>query len=88
MSGRGTETIGRANGAAPVRPRDEHLLALGKLSYLAAYCPLHRTFPGHGLAALFFPAVNIGVVVKIMSNNNSPALIAQYTIVFTDGAAQ
>ena len=73
MSGRGTETIGRANGAAPVRPRDEHLLALGKLSYLAAYCPLHRTFPGHGLAALFFPAVNNDCVRFFEDDNGATA---------------
>lgn len=58
MSSRGSDTKARVIGAAPNRPSNDHLLALGKLTFLAAFCPMHRFFPGHGLASLFFPAVN------------------------------
>ena len=34
------------------------MLALGQLHFLAAFCPLHRTFPAAWLARLFIPAVN------------------------------
>tara|TARA_R100000322_G_scaffold167633_1_gene135855 strand:+ start:723 stop:1166 length:444 start_codon:yes stop_codon:yes gene_type:complete len=34
------------------------MLALGKLSFLASYCPLHRTYPGHVISSIFIPAVN------------------------------
>jgi cytolysin-activating lysine-acyltransferase len=39
-------------------PGNEQMLALGKLSFLASFCPLHRTYPGHALASVFIPAVN------------------------------
>ncbi|MGK7754646.1 MULTISPECIES: toxin-activating lysine-acyltransferase [unclassified Roseovarius] len=41
---------------------DRQLLALGKLHFLAGFCPLHRRFPGAGLARIFVPAVNADCV--------------------------
>ncbi|MCG6903092.1 MAG: toxin-activating lysine-acyltransferase [Rhodobacter sp.] len=37
---------------------ESQLLSLGRLSYLATYCPLHRQFPTASLARLFVPAIN------------------------------
>lgn len=37
---------------------DDQLLALGRLSFLASFCPLHRQFPGAALARIFIPAIN------------------------------
>ena len=34
------------------------LLSLGRLSFLAAHCPLHKNFPAHALTRLFVPAIN------------------------------
>lgn len=62
MSGSTAKTRGAAPAPRPRGPTDEHLLALGKLSFLAGYCPLHRGYRGSVLASLFFPAVNHGCV--------------------------
>lgn len=73
MSSRHTSTRAGAAGPAPVRPSEAHLLALGKLSYLAGFCPLHRKFPGHALSALFFPAVNADCVRFFEDQNGATA---------------
>lgn len=39
-------------------PSDAQLLSLGKLFFLASYCPLHRKFPTAALSRLFAIAVN------------------------------
>lgn len=39
-------------------PADDDLLALGKLHYLATYCPVHRAYPLAALTRLFVPAIN------------------------------
>ncbi len=41
-----------------VGPSDEHLLAMGKLQFLASFCPLHSKFPSAALGRLFYPAIN------------------------------
>lgn len=33
-------------------------MALGRLSFLASHCPLHRQFPAAALARIFIPAIN------------------------------
>lgn len=60
MSSRQSRTPAADPRGAP--PTDDQLLALGKLSFLAAYCPLHRSYPGHLMSAIFFPAVSNGCV--------------------------
>jgi cytolysin-activating lysine-acyltransferase len=67
-----TEKSG-APGPERVRPTEAHLLALGKLSYLAGFCPLHRRFPGHALSALFFPAINNNAVRFFEDDNGATA---------------
>lgn len=44
--------------ARAIGPTDSDLLALGKLQYLAAYCPLHSKYPAFALKRLFVPAIN------------------------------
>lgn len=39
-------------------PTDDDMLALGRLQFLAAYCPLHKTYSAALLSRLFFPAIN------------------------------
>jgi cytolysin-activating lysine-acyltransferase len=48
----------RAGGASDSEESEKQLLALGRLSFLAAFCPLHRSFPGSALARIFIPAIN------------------------------
>ncbi|WP_239113202.1 toxin-activating lysine-acyltransferase [Shimia biformata] len=45
-----------------IGPTDESLLSLGKLQYLATYCPLHSKFPAVLLSRLFIPAIDNGCV--------------------------
>jgi len=45
-----------------IGPTDDSLLSLGKLQYLASYCPLHSKFPSALLARLFVPAIDNGCV--------------------------
>lgn len=37
---------------------DAKMLSLGRLNFLASYCPLHKNFPASALARLFAPAIN------------------------------
>ena len=37
---------------------EAQLLSLGRLSFLAAHCPLHKTFPASALTRLIVPAIN------------------------------
>jgi len=73
MSSRQTSEQTRLTGRAAVCPSDAHLLALGKLAFLAGFCPLHRRFPGHALSALFFPAVNNNAVRFFEDGNGATA---------------
>lgn len=73
MSGRQMAQTTGASGAAAPRPSEAHLLALGKLSFLAGFCPVHRRFPGYALSALFFPAVNAGAVRFFEDENGATA---------------
>ncbi|MEP2531320.1 toxin-activating lysine-acyltransferase [Shimia sp.] len=41
-----------------VGPTDAELLSIGKLHFLASFCPLHRRMPALGLARVFYPALN------------------------------
>ena len=73
MSSRSLTGKAGATGAKAMRPTEAHLLALGKLSFLAGFCPLHRRFPGHALTALFVPAVNTGTVRFFEDENGATA---------------
>jgi len=73
MSSSQTSRLPGTPGAKAVRPTDAHLLSLGKLHYLAAYCPLHRKYPAEGLARLFIPAVNAGCVRFFEDANGATA---------------
>ena len=61
MSSRQAHTAQAAR-RGPPPPSNAQMLTLGKLSFLASFCPLHRTYPGHVLASIFIPAVNNGCV--------------------------
>ncbi len=37
---------------------DRQLLALGRLNFLATFCPSHRNWPASALSRLFIPAIN------------------------------
>lgn len=87
MSGRGTENPARKSRATAPRPSDAHLLALGKLSYLAAYCPLHRTFPGEALARIFIPAIN-NDCVRFFEDSRGTAAAALIWARLTDEASE
>jgi cytolysin-activating lysine-acyltransferase len=67
-------------------PTDEHLLALGKLCFLAGYCALHRGYRGSVLASLFFPAVNHGCV-RFFEDENGATAAALIWARLTDAAA-
>ncbi|KPA22238.1 Hemolysin-activating lysine-acyltransferase HlyC [Shimia sp. SK013] len=43
-------------------PTDSELLAIGKLQFLASFCPLHQKMPALALARIFYPALNNGCV--------------------------
>ncbi|MGR3713169.1 MAG: toxin-activating lysine-acyltransferase [Shimia sp.] len=45
-----------------IGPSDAELLAIGKLQFLASFCPLHQQLPAANLARIFHPALNNGCV--------------------------
>lgn len=45
-----------------VGPTESELLSIGKLQFLAGFCPLHRQMPAFALARIFHPAINHGCV--------------------------
>lgn len=49
---------GRTTVAGAVGPTGDQLLMLGKLSFLAGFCPVHRKLSTEFLGKLFFPAIN------------------------------
>lgn len=57
MSGN-EQAVPHAGGSFGDSESETQLLALGRLSFLAAFCPLHRTFAGAALARIFIPAIN------------------------------
>lgn len=73
--------------SASVRPKDAQLLALGKLSYLASYCPLHKRFPGHALASIFFPAINNNCV-RFFENEDGDVAAALIWARLTDEVSE
>lgn len=54
-------------------PREAQIYALGQLSYLATYCPLHRQFPASALSRLFIPAINHNCVRFFENEDGSVA---------------
>jgi cytolysin-activating lysine-acyltransferase len=56
--GRQIETSLRGGPRAGIGPDESSVLALGWLSFLASFCPMHRRFPQEGLSRLFLPAIN------------------------------
>ena len=53
-----------------VGPTDGDLSAFGKLSFLASFCPLHRTIPVAFLSKLFLPAIEHDCVRFFENENN------------------
>lgn len=45
-----------------VGPTESELLSIGKLQFLASFCPLHSRMPAAALARIFYPALNNGCV--------------------------
>lgn len=41
-----------------VGPSESELLSIGKLQFLASFCPLHQRMPAVALARIFYPAIN------------------------------
>ena len=50
--------MAQAQNAQAIGPTDPEMLSIGKLSFLASYCPLHKTLPMGLLARFFYPAIN------------------------------
>ena len=55
-----------------IGPTDESLLSLGKLQYLATYCPLHSKYPAALLSRLFVPAIDNGCVRFFATSDGRP----------------
>ncbi|MEX0338003.1 MAG: toxin-activating lysine-acyltransferase [Arenibacterium sp.] len=53
----------------PDGPTTEGITTLGWLSFLAAFCPVHRRAPGYALSNLFIPAVN-NDCVRLFKNDD------------------
>ena len=87
MSGSKAKAKGARGAPRPKGPTDEHLLALGKLCFLAGFCPLHRSYRGAVLAGLFFPAVNHGCV-RFFEDDNGATAAALIWARLTDDAAR
>jgi len=45
-----------------IGPSESELLSIGKLQFLASFCPVHRHMPAFALARVFYPAINQGCV--------------------------
>lgn len=57
--GRSRQTsTNEGGGDRAIQAFDRQCLSLGRLHFLASFCPLHRQFPAAALARLFIPAVN------------------------------
>ncbi len=41
-----------------VGPTESDLISIGKLQFLAGFCPTHRHWPAFALARVFYPAIN------------------------------
>lgn len=72
------------NGVAQL---DQQLLALGRLHFLASFCPLHRQFPASGLARIFVPAVNADCV-RFFNNQAGQVCAALIWARLSDDASQ
>jgi len=55
--------------ARAMGPSESELLSIGKLQFLASFCPLHQKMPAHALARIFYPALNNGCV-RFFENEN------------------
>lgn len=86
MSGSTAKARGAQGAPRPKGPTDEHLLALGKLCFLAGFCPLHRGYRGSVMAGLFFPAVNHGCV-RFFEDDKGATAAALIWARLTDDAA-
>jgi len=65
---------------------EPHLLSLGRLHFLAAFCPLHRKMPAAWLARVFIPAVNSDCV-RFFRNDKGDVCAALIWARLTDDAA-
>lgn len=55
-----------------VGPTDDSLLSLGKLQYLATFCPLHSRYPAALLSRLFVPAIDHSCVRFFATDDGRP----------------
>lgn len=74
--GKKEQASDRTDGTGGVsQTQDMQLLSLGRLSFLAAFCPLHRAFPSYALSRLFLPAINHDCV-RFFSNEDDQVCAA------------
>lgn len=66
---------------------DRQLLSLGRLHFLAAFCPLHRKMPAAWLARIFIPAVNSDCV-RFFENDQGQVCAALIWARLTDEVSQ
>ena len=65
---------------------DQQLLDLGRLHFLASFCPMHRKLPGAWLARIFIPAVN-NDCVRFFNNDDGNVCAALIWARLTDEAS-
>lgn len=63
------------------------MLSLGRLSFLATYCPLHRQFPAAALANIFIPAIN-NDCVRFFKNEEDQVCAALIWARLSDSVSQ
>lgn len=66
---------------------DDHVLSLGRLSFLATYCPLHKQFPAAALSRIFVPAINHNCV-RFFSNEDDQVCAALIWARLTDEVSE
>lgn len=71
-----------------VGPTDAELLSIGKLHFLASFCPLHRRMPEIALARLFYPALNNSCVRFFENEHGKTAAALIWARLSDDVAAQ
>lgn len=81
-----TQAGPRAGGTPDVsRANERQMLALGRLHFLAAFCPLHRRLSAAHLARVFIPAVNADCV-RFFHNDKGDVCAALIWARLTDAA--
>lgn len=68
-------------------PDESELLSIGKLHFLAGFCPLHRQLPSFALARIFYPAINNGCV-RFFENDDGKTAAALIWARLSDDVSQ